>query len=870
MSGCAAGEAAHEDDVHVDADASPDGDGDADRDSAETVDGEGPDGADTAPLRDTIDALGTDTADVSPPDRGYPGAGLVLRVVEPRGGAAAWTTGSIIRVAGVLFGEADAIVWQRGADSGSITPGAFWDSGPISLVPGDNRVTVTASRGALSTSDSVTITFNPAFEFDDAMSARPSVLWAGSPTEVFFTIPASVYSNADYDTLKLLRVSASGDVLEAIGAMRDDGMLDGSGDEIEGDGVFTVRRELTCGADAALWFRASIAVTGDPSYTAVSPIVRVDCLARVPVAACVAHKSLIDGAAADLHGGSTVDAVTARVRAEPGVEAAGPAEDGGDSVWVQFDDGILGVASGPADGTRAGGGGPGGEAKAATTRVIDVASKRALVLSPFSAALGATDESLAVAAAVGGSVCPSYEVEEARALTGGDASLARFRTLSSYGVVSIATHGEALFGGVSAADMRDTYRWRHLGPQEALWTGSPVACAQLQETTQTCTVTASSPHGGCPAGSHCLVTQGTASTTTASGTGVCVDQTQVDLRLGRVALSDRGYVALPAFFGAYRGRGFPRSLVHLGACRSMYNGTLASELYAAGARAITGFSGAVDSAWARERALELFEGFGAAGSVIGDRFTAAEDPAHAGTFWRFFGAPNLNLSNAELINGNFETGDTVGWTATGDGRVVSQLGASATVEGKFMGLVSTGLGYTFETGALEQTFCIPDDKRVVDLYWRFMSEEFKEFCGSQYQDTFQVVLAGAAGQVKILDVTVDDLCGYGDGVCADCPNPTACDPGCLGQDGCQIDDESVLGSSCSGSYACACGKDFVGLEASEVGFDQGGVFTVGWQHTVRDVRALAGTGPVTLRLYATDKGDSVFDTAILIDHIRFR
>src|SRR5690606_14433563 len=214
--------------------------------------------------------------------------------------------------------------------------------------------------GAVSTSDSVTVTFNPAFEFDDAMTARPSFLWSGAPTEVVFTVPASVYRNADHDTLELLRVDAAGNVLEAMGGMRDDGALDGSGDEIEGDGVFTVRRELTCGAAGAVWFRASIEVTGDPSFTAVSPIVRLDCLERVPQGACVAHQALITSAAGDLYDGDPVDDVVARLRAESGVKAAGPAEDGGGSDWVQFDDGLLGVASGRADGPRAGGGAGGG------------------------------------------------------------------------------------------------------------------------------------------------------------------------------------------------------------------------------------------------------------------------------------------------------------------------------------------------------------------------------------------------------------------------------------------------------------------------------------------------------------------------------
>jgi len=843
-------------------------------DAADTTLGDTDAPPDTSASPDAADA--TDTA--SPPDttepevdRGFPGHDLVIQIVDPSGRGTAPVIGSVTRVAGVLFGEADTIIWQSGQQSGAITPGAFWHSGPILLSAGDNRITVTAIKGEVSTSDAITVTYNPAYRFDDTLVARPRSLWVNTATQVVFTIPSSLYSNANLNTVRLLRVDANGNTLETIGVMRDDGALNTSGDEIGGDGVFTIRRNITCTSPEPRYYRASVEIQGSSSYLALSPTIRVDCVERLTTASCNAHKAVVDAASALLiDQGSPIDEVVAYLQAQDGVSAAGRASSGGHSAWIQFTDGTLGAVLATPSGKR----GAGGEGAAqgfehlasVATHTIEVGSKRAIVLSPFASKFGATDDGVEVASAISGTVCPAYELESGAPLLNASASLNRFRLLHTYGVASIATHGEVLFDGLDPEDIADRYGWSHRGGQEVIWTGSAVECGQLLQTQPSCTVQSGNLTGNCPAGSRCLVTQGTASETEASGTGICYDETQLDLRLGRVVMTNRGYAVTPSFFKAYRGRGFPNSLVNLGACRSMYNGTLASALYAAGARAITGFSDYVESAWAREKVLELFEDFGAEGTV-GTRFRAAQDPDNAGSWWRLFGATNLDLSNAELINGSFETGDTVGWTATGDGRVVTQLGAASTVDGKFMGLISTGLGYTVETGTLEQTFCIPADKFLIEFYWKFFSEEFKEFCGSQYQDTFEAVLVGSGGQLTLVDVKIDDLCGYQDGTCGSCPNPNPCDLACMGQSGCHLPEE---GGACVGSYNCNCGRYFVGLIPSDVSFDQGGVYEILWQRAVRNVQALAGTGPVTLRLFATDIGDSVFDTAILIDAIQFK
>ena len=90
---------------------------------------------------------------------------------------------------------------------------------------------------------------------------------------------------------------------------------------------------------------------------------------------------------------------------------------------------------------------------------------------------------------------------------------------------------------------------------------------------------------------------------------------------------------------------------------------------------------------------------------------------------------------------------------------------------------------------------------------------------------------------------------------------------CFAQEGCYLSvDEGV----CQGEFNCQCGREFVGLTASSLGFDQGGVYEVMWREASIDVSEQAGRGPVTLRLVVEDSGDSLFDTAVLVDAIEVR
>ena len=115
------------------------------------------------------------------------------------------------------------------------------------------------------------------------------------------------------------------------------------------------------------------------------------------------------------------------------------------------------------------------------------------------------------------------------------------------------------------------------------------------------------------------------------------------------------------------------------------------------------------------------------------------------------------------------------------------------------------------------------------MKWNFLSEEFLEYIGSTYQDYFNVVVKDANGVENVLlDRTIDAL--------ATQFGATKTDPGTL---------TSV---------------------SPDIVFDRGGVYMTGWQTSTFTISQYAGQR-ITLILRAGDVGDSIYDTAILLDDI---
>ena len=776
---------------------------------------------------------GGDTINVTPSDiysgpvakvPGYPASELGVRIVGPSGRGHAVVSGAIAEVSGVVFGGADSVVWSTANGASGSTFGApFFQTDPITLTPGDNVVTVTAKNATQTATDSITITYNPAFSFHDRLRANPRVLKVGKSTAVTAAVALGKANNIVLHSVKLFRVDAAGNQMANFGEMVDDGNITSGCDTILADGIYTKCVQITEPAEGKVRLRASVQVqSSGQTYTAFTDIVELDAVGPVVSSECDGAVATLGAAkaAAVAAGGGTPgqQAAVAALKADPSVDAAGPAAGNGSGAWVRFKTGTLGAVSLGATGNRGGDDGaspaPASDLALAT---VQVQSKQALLLDPFAATLG-DNEIAATAKMMNDIACPAYTVDNPK---NSDANMSYFRNLYNYGIVAVASHGDAYFGELPS-DIKAGYRWHHDGAQEVIWTGHKITCSYFGS--GGAPQTTCSPTKACGPESECFVNA-------AGSTGVCVDHLTADLRNGRVVFgSDGTYGVTPAFFGRHAEEPYPHSLLYLGACRSMWNGSIASELFAAGAAAVLGFNGYVSNDFATKWGTTFFSNLISQKQLSGVAYVQIEDQANAGTFFTMVGAHNLDAAYSELINGSWETGSTQGWIKTGDGRVIPKLGATVPVAGKFMGIVSTGLGYTAQNGELKQKFCIPAGKSTYSFWWKFYSEEFKEYCGSQFQDEFFCRLEGKVGQKTVIDAKVDDLC-----------------------------DGGKLQNSLK-----------IGLTKSDVGFDQSDVWMTPWINSTADITPFAGNGNVTLRLFTTDVGDSIYDTAVLLDKVEIQ
>ncbi len=816
------------------------------------------DAADVEDLADLQDLADTETDTVQPPDPYFPSAELGIKIVGPSATGSAQSLGSLIQLAGLVAGEPESIEWTTGEGQQGYAQGMpFWLSTTITLKNGDNRITVTAKKGDEVATDSIVITYNPGFLFGSRLQLWPGVIFVGTTSSVIFRVDMSQYGNFEPSTLTLCEATPEGLCVTDIHAMVDNGQVGSSGDEVASDAIYSWKKSYSPQTPGKICFRAKAVVkAGYQQYTAMSPVECLEVVPRIVQQTCTDTKSLLEEAEAAARAVSTGDADAQQAAldlllASPLVTEAGVAQ-GGTGVWVRFAAGFLGAIELSQEGTR------GGTLDyTATPPTFDyaaldpnlegmdwalnqmetfkapplaagaevrISSKRTITLAPYNTEFASKDEALAIHSTLVNSTCPAYSTEGP--FKGNLATLARFRAMSNYGVITITSHGDTLFKDLSQ-EAREPYAWTGAASQEIIWTGEEVNCSNFVQTSPSC-----SGPTGCPAGSECIITEANVNSTSVSG--VCVDFKQADLLAGRVAMGAKTFAILPSFVEKYQGTGLPNSLVYLGTCKSMWNGTMAMEFYGAGARSVVGYTGTVSNEFAFEKGSAYVKQLVESGTFSGPAMppSSDKDPAFPDTSMRLLGASNLNIANADLINTSFETGDITGWQKTGDGRVISQLGITIPVEGKFMALISTGLGFTPQVGEIYQSFCVPPEKMKMSFYWKYYSEEFKEFCGSSYQDTFEATLESDDGLITFVNVTVDDLCPPDE---------------CMG-----------------------CGSKYEGLLKSDVSFDQGDSWNTQWRKAESNIMAMAGKGAATLRFFATDKGDSIYDTVILIDAIKIQ
>ncbi len=179
---------------------------------------------------------------------------------------------------------------------------------------------------------------------------------------------------------------------------------------------------------------------------------------------------------------------------------------------------------------------------------------------------------------------------------------------------------------------------------------------------------------------------------------------------------------------------------------------------------------------------------------------------------------------------DFGTGSVGDWNLNATG-LVTHLGQTTAPTGGYMLKLTTGEGLTeFDSSATFQD-CLPGGAYMMLVKWRFYSEEFKEWCGSNFQDSFTFELSAGGATETLATYTIDALCP-----------PDAC---------------------------AGCGSAFDGLMQSDVIFDQGGVFNTSWREEWMPVNLVGDESLFTLKIALTDAGDGIFDSVLLVDRIRF-
>jgi hypothetical protein len=715
-----------------------------------------------------------------------------------------------------------------------ITGKESWSTS-VALNLGDNllRFTSVANGGSQSQVET-TITYYPALDFTSALEASHTILFTNSSTQVNFTIGLT---NTVGAMVRLFQTNAQGALLNAGTEMFDNGTLP---DEIQSDGVFTTGIFPSTSTAGFQYFRVGVTRGASTFYSEVVQVWVTEHFVNGQIDLSIGLANGVEQTITTaMNQGQTEEqaAMTAltSLKSNPNVGAAGLTPEHG--VWWVSQAGILGLHHGfkVAVDQRARSGianqlkvpqaeevtnslahqikyyAPEQTGNYSATSATDapdivlpdnrIKSRKGLLISPFKAnpkdvknSFGSGDDYFGPWQTVKTTMAPCKLYPATELLNDGAILVTRnnFTNVSDYGYIHICSHGDNYYNGLLSL-------WKDVwGPKDFLKGSLSQAVVFDGEFL-------SELNGEWNFGVY-----------------------EEDIKAHRVAFaSDGAIVLLPSFFNHYLPQ-LPNSLVVLAFCRSAYNNSLVVPFLNHGAGAVIGFTNYVRTIYVRQTVTTVLQDLYMDKTVLEGAVDAVtkfgvNDKSSTPAFFTLYGAADLKLAGPDLQNGGFEDGILSNWNPSGDGRVIRKLGGTLPIEGQFMGIISTGLGFTTNSGSIRQDLCVPANATTLTFQWNFFSEEFLTFCNTQFQDFFVVKIheLDMNGQIvnttQVLQRKIDDLCGS--------------------------------------------------VSPSDVGFDQGDVYNTGWIGTTFSLTAFQGKH-VIIEFTAGDVGDSIYDTAILIDDVK--
>jgi len=662
------------------------------------------------------------------------------------------------------------------------------------------------------------------------MVAAPMTFFINTPTQVRFQAQVPPSGLLDTASVKLYRANVAGKPTgNALCTLRDNGLL-GNGDDIANDNVYSCFVTLNSATADNVRLVVSATIGGAAAASPVLIINIVDkldpALAQLVIDTQATAEVIAKQMIANL--GDTLaarQAAVASILQQPGVQSAGVSSDS-TTIWIRYSSGIDGGLMLNPPGTR----GSTGDAvavstgRAAASRVpaalvtatpaafprmrpfstprsaalraalappamslpptaaapqTNIGNTNVLIWDAYNSQFAPFDEGPGLQALFTAAQCPLYNVTY---LKDAQATVASVRSFTGYGTIVLVTHGAVDGNGDVVFLTRET------------------------------------------------------------NTLAAMLSNSIDLLLGRIMVMGNVFAIRPSFITSLAGA-MPDAVVYNGSCQSSANATMSSAFTAKGAKTYYGYTRVVNSDFAQTSATQLFNSLVTSLKTTGESFTPIAPKVDPKTpFATFTQSGDIQLAyTGDLQNGDFEKGNLASWTTTGDGRVITGLGPFAPTEGSYAGLVSSGLGFTTASGAIEQNFCLAKTATQLKFDWNFSSEEFIEWCGTQFDDRFEVVLETSTGSTTLFQRSINGLCHA-----AIAPTALAFDrsgPGCV-------------------------------PTPADVGFGTGGndckVWSTGWSSQVIDISGIAATNGgkgVKLRFRAADVGDSDFDSAILLDKI---
>lgn len=291
-----------------------------------------------------------------------------------------------------------------------------------------------------------------------------------------------------------------------------------------------------------------------------------------------------------------------------------------------------------------------------------------------------------------------------------------------------------------------------------------------------------------------------------------------DISAGRLAVRKNGNVSiLPSFIKHYNS-GLPNTIVWMSICRGGINNKLAKAFLDRGASVFFGFSDIVSETFARIHGESLFDHLAdgkTAGSWTGIGDKEPDTDPHPAEM-RMFGNGDIRLLVGSLANGDFEEGTLSGWDPDGDCRVITGLQTLSPPDGTYMAIVSSGLsgGNQLTVSILKQKIFPTANKHSLKFRYDVVSEEPMEFVDSIFNDKFELIIDG---NVTLL--------------------------------------ESINGST----WVELGGNYFYGGDDT--------TYHTGWKDYTLDLNAYVDSC-IEIQFKVYDNGDSVYDTAALLDNIR--